>query len=100
MKSMNNSDRLFRLLTDFFNLPPETRVEKITQQDISSWDSLAMVQLIADLQGTFFVEFDLDEIETLRSYNEIRRALRRKGVSIRRQTPFRWYADHKTNRFS
>jgi len=38
-----------------------------------------MVQLIADLQGTFLVKFDLDEIGALRSYNEIRRALFQKG---------------------
>ena len=83
---MNTSDRLLRLLTDFFNLSPETHPQEITQQTISSWDSLAMVQLIADLQGTFLVEFDLDEIETLRSYDEIRRALTRKGVASDRRT--------------
>ena len=41
-----------------------------------------MVQLIADLQGTFSVEFDLDEIDALRSYDEIHRALSRKGMSF------------------
>jgi acyl carrier protein len=81
-KTMTASDSLLRLLTDFFNLPPGTAPEKITQPAIASWDSLAMVQLIADLQGTFSVEFDLDEIETLRSYDEIHRALSRKGVSM------------------
>jgi acyl carrier protein len=83
---MNKSDPLLRLLTDFFNLPPGTRPQEITQQAVPSWDSLAMVQLIADLQGTFLVEFDLDEIEALRSYEEIRRALSSKGVSFERPT--------------
>jgi hypothetical protein len=41
-----------------------------------------MVQLIADLQGTFRVEFDLDEIDALRRYDEIRRTLSEKGVSL------------------
>ena len=72
---MDNDDPLFRLLRDFFNLPDDTISQDITQQAIASWDSLAMVQLIADLQGTFLVEFDLDEIGTLRSYDEIRAAL-------------------------
>lgn len=80
------TDALLRLLIDFFNLPPNSHPRKITQQAIASWDSLAMVQLIADLQGTFFVEFDLDEIETLRSYAEIRRALSRKGISLTQPT--------------
>ena len=77
---MNNSDPLQRLLVDFFNLPPETSPSQITKQAIESWDSLAMVQLIAELQGAFAIEFDLDEIETLRSYEEISRALSRRGV--------------------
>jgi len=80
---MNNSDPLLGLLTDFFNLPPDTHPQEITQEAVASWDSLAMVQLIADLQGTFSVEFDLDEIGSLRSYDEIHTALCRKGVALR-----------------
>ena len=79
---MQDNDRLARLLLDFFNLPPETQPRDIKQTAIASWDSLAMVQLIADLQGTFSVEFDLEEIEVLRSYEEIRYALSKKGVSL------------------
>ena len=82
MKTMDDRDPLLSLLTDFFNLAPNTRAEDITQEGIASWDSLAMVQLIADLQGTFRVEFDLDEIGALRSYGEIHRALSKKGVPL------------------
>jgi acyl carrier protein len=82
---MNDSDQLHQLLVDFFGLPADTPSEQITQQAIGSWDSLAMVQLIADLQGTFRAEFDLDEIERLRSYDEISHALSRKGVSLKGQ---------------
>lgn len=84
---MENSDPLLHLLTDFFNLPPGTRPQEVRQEAIASWDSLAMVQLIADLQGTFSVEFDLEEIQALRSYDEISRALSRKGISFKRATP-------------
>ena len=82
-KAMDKSDPLLRFLTDFFNLPPDASSQEITQEAIASWDSLAMVQLIADLQGTFLVKFDLDEIGALRSYNEIRRALSKKGISLK-----------------
>jgi acyl carrier protein len=82
MNVYNNSDLLLRLLTDFFNLPSDTRPEEITQQSVASWDSLAMVQLIADLQGTFRVEFDLNEINALRSYDEIHQTLSKKGVFL------------------
>ncbi len=81
---MEDSDVLVRLLRDFFNLPPDIRPQEITQKKIVVWDSLAMVQLIADLQGTFRVDFELDEIGTLRSYEEIRDTLLKKGVSLTR----------------
>ncbi len=81
---MDNNDALLRLLRDFFNLPPDLPPQEITQKKIGAWDSLAMVQLIADLQGTFSVEFDLDEIDVLRSYDEIHRALSRKGISLKK----------------
>ena len=79
---MQDRDALLRLLMEFFNLPPDVRPQEITQKAIAEWDSLAMVQLIADLQGTFLIDFDLEEIDRLRSYEEIRATLLKKGVSL------------------
>ena len=69
-----------QLLVEFFDLPPNTGVEEITQPAVSKWDSLAMVQLIAELQNCYSIEFDLEEIQALRSYQEIYDTLVRKGV--------------------
>ena len=44
-----------------------------------------MVQLIADLQGTFLVEFELGEIGALRGYEEIRSALAKRGFLSERR---------------
>ena len=77
---MNNNDPLLGLLVEFFELPPDILPENITQQSLHSWDSLKMVQLITELEGAFSVNFDIDEIERLRSYDEIRNALYRKGL--------------------
>jgi acyl carrier protein len=41
---------------------------------------LAMVQLITDLEQAFSVNFDIEEIGRLRSYQEIRDALLRRAV--------------------
>jgi acyl carrier protein len=83
MKPMNDSDALLRLLVEFFELPHDTRPENITQPLLASWDSLAMVQLITELEGKFLVNFDIEEIQRLRSYDEIRDALFSKGISFR-----------------
>jgi acyl carrier protein len=77
---MQSSDSLRQLLVEFFDLPANTPVEEITQPAVSKWDSLAMVQLITELQNRFSVEFDLDEIQALQSYQEIHDTLTRKGI--------------------
>ena len=79
---MDDKDPLLRLLLEFFDLPEDTRPENIRQQLLPSWDSLAMVQLITELEGTFSVAFDIEEIQRLRSYDEIRDALSNKGLSF------------------
>jgi acyl carrier protein len=82
MKPINHSDALQQLLVEFFDLPADTRPENIRQHLLPSWDSLAMVQLITELEGKFLVNFDIDEIQRLRSYDEIRDAFSRKGVCL------------------
>lgn len=77
---MDAEDRLLPLLLDFFDLPADTPPEDIRQQLLPAWDSLATVQLITDLERAFSVNFDIDEIARLRSYQEIRDALSRRGV--------------------
>ena len=77
-------DRLRELLIEFFELAPETTTENIVQEGLAKWDSLAMVRLIAEIQTAFGVQFDVDEIDQLTSYSQIRRALDRKGVEVSR----------------
>ena len=77
---MDPEDLLLSLLREFFELSAETRPEDIRQQSIPAWDSLATVQLITDLEQTFSVAFEIEEIGRLRSYQEFRDALVRRGV--------------------
>ena len=75
-------DPLRDLLIEFFQLPPETAAHELSQQLVAKWDSLAMVQLITELQSVFSIEFDLDQIDKLGSYEQIRAALVGKGVRL------------------
>jgi acyl carrier protein len=75
-------DRLEQVLIEFFDLPPTTKQEELCQRSIGRWDSLAMVQLISELQAVFDIEFELDEIEHLTSYDSIKRVLERRGVTV------------------
>ena len=77
---MSSSDALRQLLIDFFGLPSDIEPENITQKAIPAWDSLALVQLIAELQDN--VDFDVEQLESLRSYSGIATALSRKALLI------------------
>jgi acyl carrier protein len=79
---MSSSDALRQLQIDFFGLPSDIEPENITQKAIPAWDSLASVQLIAELQGRFNVDFDVEQLESLRSYSGIATALSRKALLI------------------
>jgi acyl carrier protein len=79
---MRSRDPLHHLLVDFFALPTETPTTELSQNALPSWDSLAMVQLIGELQAVFAVDFDVEEIQTLRSYDEIRDCLAGKGITL------------------
>ena len=77
---MSSSDALRQMLIDFFVLPSDIGPENITQKAIPAWDSLALVQLIAELQDN--VDFDVEQLESLRSYSGIATALSRKALLI------------------
>jgi acyl carrier protein len=79
---MTSNDPLRQLLIDFFELPPETPVSALSQAAIPKWDSLAMVQIITELQSSFSVEFGFEEIDQLTDYGRIRAALKRKGCQL------------------
>ncbi len=81
-----NDNSLHLLLVEFFDLPMNTSSQDIKQELLANWDSLAMVQLITELERRFSVEFDLEEIHRLRSYDEIKATLARKGIIVE-QTP-------------
>ena len=78
---MSSSDALRQLQIDFFGLPFDIEPENVTQKAIPVWDSLASVQLIAELQGRFNVDLDVEQFESPRSYSGIATALSRKGVT-------------------
>ena len=79
---MNENDVLRDLLIEFFQLPSTTPTSDLNQSSVSNWDSLAMVQLITEMETAFGVDFDLDEIERLTSYVEIRVSLLRRNIAL------------------
>jgi len=81
--SLTKARRAVRLLEE---LDAKFRGPSLTIA-IPAWDSLASVQLVAELQEAFHVDFELEEIESLRSYDQIYVALSRRGISLHQRLP-------------
>jgi acyl carrier protein len=47
---------------------------------LANWDSFAQVKLVVGLEEEFDVKFTTDEVATLSSVGELKRALQTKGV--------------------
>jgi acyl carrier protein len=69
-----NEEAVYEALTDIFRdvfdddaivLTPET-----TSQDVSGWDSQAMITLVIAAEAHFGITFRTSEVETLRSVGE------------------------------
>jgi acyl carrier protein len=51
-----------------------------SSKTLANWDSFAQVKLIVGLEEEFDVKFTTDEVATLSSVSELKRALETKGV--------------------
>jgi acyl carrier protein len=71
---------LERLFAEVFAIPEKTVNDALALRDISSWDSMSHMMLIARVEETFSVEFTGDEIADFRSVQDIREALGRRAV--------------------
>lgn len=71
---------LERIFADVFAIPEKTVNDALALRDISSWDSMSHMILIARLEETFSVEFTGDEIADFRSVQDIREALGRRAA--------------------
>jgi acyl carrier protein len=71
---------LERIFAEVFAIPEETVIDSLALRDISSWDSMTHMMLIARVENAFSVEFTGDEIADFRTINDVREALNRRGV--------------------
>ena len=51
-----------------------------SQATCESWDSMGQLNLVAELEDTFDISLEPEEIGTMKSYDDIVRILKDKGV--------------------
>jgi acyl carrier protein len=77
---MDNQKKLFQVFVGILNVDIESLDEKSSPDTIHNWDSLAVVNLVCELEQTFEVQFDILEIADFRNIGIIKSILMEKGV--------------------
>jgi acyl carrier protein len=78
---MISSMSLERIFAEVFSIPETTVNDTLALREISSWDSMSHMMLIARVEETFAIEFTGDEIADFRSVKDVREALAKRGVT-------------------
>lgn len=71
-------EKVLEILKDLFEL--ETADETCSQTTCEKWDSMGQLNLVVELESEFDVTLEPEEIGEMKSFNDIIRILKGKGV--------------------
>jgi acyl carrier protein len=73
-------DRVGALFVKVFSIEPERFSLDLVPEDVLRWDSLGHMELVTNLEETFNVQFEVDEISEMSSGRKVVELLQAKGV--------------------
>ena len=79
---MSNKDNYDRVFIESFDLDEKKLNDKLEYNSIKSWDSIGHMQIIAELEDTFEIEFEMDDIINFSSYNKGMEILEKYGIEV------------------
>ena len=79
---MSNKDNYDRVFIESFDLDEKKLNDKLEYNSIKSWDSIGHMQIIAELEDTFGIEFEMDDIINFSSYNKGMEILEKYGIEV------------------
>jgi len=75
-------DELRRLLAGVLRLPADTIADDLAMDSCAAWDSLAHMDLVADLESHYAIQLEADDMVAMRSLPAIVDVLHRKGIAL------------------
>ena len=82
LKDCAVNTKLAELLKVVFNLTDKEFDETLTQDDITSWDSLKHMELVIALEKKYDLTLKVEEIIEMNSISTILKILKRKGINV------------------
>ena len=74
--------RLKEILTKVLLLDDSEINDELSQDDVEEWDSLAHLMLINEVESAFQVTFGDEDVLSIRTIGDLKRALKRLGVDV------------------
>lgn len=69
------------LVAGVLSIKPEDLKDSSSPENIASWDSFNGLMLVSELESNFGVKFSMDEVMEVKSYSDIKKALKKHGVN-------------------
>lgn len=74
--------RLTEAFRTALGLSPGTDCTSLTYRSIPEWDSVAHMQLVAEIESAFDVMFETDEVIGMSSYQKAKEILAAHGITL------------------
>lgn len=78
----NSEERLREILTKILLIEESKVNDELSRRDLESWDSLAHLMLINEVENYFNITLSDDDIIAINTVGDLKRILRKNGVNI------------------
>ncbi len=80
---MSQSDtRLKQIFTKIFLIDHEEISDSLSRKDVEGWDSMGHLMLISEVESSFGVFIDDEDITKIKTIGDLKKVLRKLGVDI------------------
>lgn len=79
---MSNDEKYLQIFKDIFNVDESELNENFTFKDVDSWDSLTHLTLISELEETFDVMFETEDILHYGGFLNGKEILKKYGIDF------------------
>ena len=79
---MSNKETYDKVFIESFSVEEKKLNDKLVYNSIETWDSIGHMQMIAELEDAFEIEFEMDDIINFSSYNKGMEILVKYGIEV------------------
>ena len=77
---MKNSDKIIQCLKNIFE---NQKIDiNSSAENLKEWDSVAMINIVLEIENQFKVKINANDITNLKSYKSIKKILSNKGIKF------------------